>query len=153
MNSSWKAFLGVLLVFFLGVLAGALIAAVHFKHRATVFFQRGTPAYVELLEHHLTRGLALDDTQRQEIHEAFLQNIEERKKLQAQIQPQVQELNMGTMREIRSVLRPDQLATFRDNLAEFRQRTGRPALNTRAMDQPSPEGVAGPPVTNAAPGQ
>jgi hypothetical protein len=152
MSNSWKAFLGVILVFFLGTLAGALIAAVIFKHRATVFFQRGSPAYVELLERRLTRGLALDDTQRQEIHESFLQNLEQRKKLQAEIQPQVQQLNHETMREIRSVLRPGQVEKFKDNLAEFRLRTGRPALNGRASNPDSTNDISGPPA-NSAPGQ
>jgi hypothetical protein len=150
MSSSWRAFLGVGLVFLLGVLAGSLITAVHFKHRATLFFQRGTPAYVELLERSLTRGMTLDDAQRQQIHDSFLQNIEGRKKLQAQIQPQVRELNQETMQQIRSILRPDQVATFQENLAAFRRRFGQAAATARDMDQPA---EASQPVGNPAPGQ
>ena len=141
-----------MLVFFLGVLAGALISAVYFKHRTTVFFQRGTPAYVELLERRLTRGLDLDDIQRQQIHDAFLQNIEERKKLQFQIQPQVQQLNMETMRQIRGALHPEQLAAFRENLKKFRQQFGRPLPGGHAPEEASPDELSGAP-TNAAPAQ
>ena len=61
-------------------------------------------------------------------------NIEERKKLQLQIQPQVQAVNMETRREFRDILTPDQLVTLQQNFQDFRKRFGAPGLGGRAVD-------------------
>jgi hypothetical protein len=140
MTGHWKASLGVLLVFILGCLSGILVSSVYFSHRDTLFFQRGSAGYIDLAERRLTRNLNLDPTQKQEIHQYFLENLAERKQLQAQIQPEVQMLNHQTFGEIRSVLRPDQMIVFRENLTDFRKRIARnggnppPVPNTGAAN-------------------
>jgi hypothetical protein len=151
MNLTYKATLGVILIFILGSLAGCLVTSIYFHHRNAVLFQRGAPAYIELVQRRLTRNLALDPTQKQSVAEFFMQNLEQRQKLQAQIQPQVQALNLQTVQQIRSVLNPDQAALFRENLEEFRKRFGRPALKAHIFDHPSADAPAGSPATNAAP--
>jgi Spy/CpxP family protein refolding chaperone len=125
MTGHWKDSLGVLMVFILGCLAGILAASVYFSHRDTAFFQRGSAAYIDLAERRLTRNLNLDATQKQQIHQYFLENLAERKQLQAQIQPAMQMVNHHTFGEIRSVLQPEQLTIFRENLTEFRKRLAR----------------------------
>jgi hypothetical protein len=148
MTGHWKASLGVLLVFILGCLSGMLVSSVYFSHRTAVFFQRGSAAYIDLAEHRLTRNLNLDPTQKQEIHQYFLENLAERKQLQAQVQPEVQMLNHQTFGEIRSVLRPEQMTVFRENLNEFRKRFARTADNPPGTEN---TGAANNFQTNTAP--
>ena len=148
----WKSILGVTLVFVLGMLAGAFISLTFAHHRVTTLLQRGSPAFEQLLERRLSRGLDLDADQRTHFHEAFMNNIAQRRQVQLQVQPQMQALNAQTAHELRAILNPNQLAVFRHNLAEFRKRYGTPGMsNGRAFDadaESSPDELGS---TNAAP--
>jgi hypothetical protein len=145
----WKSLVGIILVFVLGGFAGAFISLAVVHHRTTVFLKRGSLAYEQMLEWHLSHGLHLDPDQRERFHQAFMTNIEERKEIQAQIQPRMRTLNEQTGREIRSILTPDQLQQFRSNLADFRRRFGPPGFNPRAL-QPGAPSVQ---MTNEAAGE
>lgn len=147
-----KTFFGVLLVFVLGCAAGILVSSIYFSHRAAVFLQRGAPAFVEVLERRMTQGLNLDANQKEQIHQIFMDNLQERKKLQAQIQPQVQALNWQTVRQIKTVLRPEQMEAFHGNLAEFRRRFGRNRPGIQALDPDTPT-VMENSLTNPPPAQ
>jgi hypothetical protein len=144
----WKSMLGVVLVFVLGCLAGVFVSLAFVHHRVDRMLQRGSPAYEQMLEWHLSHGLHLNSDQRERFHETFVTNIEERKKIQAQLQPQIRALNNQTHQEIKAILTPEQMQQFRHNLAEFRRRFGPPGLGGgRAMNP-----VASPAITtNAAP--
>ena len=143
----WKSLLGIILIFVLGGLAGAFVSLAVIHHRTTVLLKRGSLAYEELLERHLSRGLHLDPDQQTRFHDVFMSNIAERKKIQAQIQPQMRALNGQTGQQLRSILTPDQLQQFRYNLAEFRRRFGPPGLR---VDAPK-EAVNQSAGTNAVP--
>ena len=140
MNRNWKAFLGVTLVFILGGLAGSLITAVHIGHRTIDFFQRGPVAYIDLLERRMTGNLALDPGQKQQVHEYLMQNLAKRKSLQAQIQPEIQRLNLETFRQIKTILRPDQMAIFQGNLDKFHKRFGQPNMPGSTSATPTAPG-------------
>jgi hypothetical protein len=127
MLRDWKSTLAVMLVFALGGVAGLLVGFIVMHHRTAVLLQRGSPAYEQMLERRLSRGLDLDAGQ------------EERKKLQEQLQPQVQALNIQTRRELHALLTPEQLATFRQNLEDFRRRFGAPGLGGREVEQAAGE--------------
>jgi hypothetical protein len=146
----WKSLLGVMLIFVLGCLAGVFgsLAVVH--HRVEVMLRRGSPAYEQLLERRLSRGLHLDPGQRERLHETFMTNIEERKKIQAQLQPQMRALTDQTRQQIKAILTPEQMQQFRHNLVEFRRRFGPAGLGGAR----SPDKVASPAMTtNPAPMQ
>ena len=128
MRRDWKSILGVLMVFGLGILAGAFLSLAFVHHRVVVALQRGSPAYEQMLERRLSRGMDLTPDQRQRFHEALVANIEQRKNLQLQLQPQIQEINQATRREFRDILQPAQLATLKDNLQDFRRRFGSPGI-------------------------
>jgi hypothetical protein len=145
-----KAVTGIFLVFFLGAVAGGLLSSIFFAHRAAAFLQRGGVAYVELLERRTTHGLGLDPGQKEQVHRLLMMNLAERQRLQLQIQPQIQALNKETMRQIRTVLRPDQEEGFRKNLREFHRLYGRPGLNVRMFDQAGQSVPAG--ATNSTSG-
>lgn len=139
-----KAVFGVILVFVLGCAAGSLGSSIYFSHRLEVMLRHGSATYVEMLERRTTRGLNLDANQKEKIHALFMDNLEQRKKVQAQIQPQIKALNMQTRREIRALLRPEQLETFRNNLQQMRQRLGPPLANAFLTNSEA----ATPPFTN-----
>ena len=153
MLRDWKSTLAVMLVFALGCAAGVLVAFIVMRQHVAAVLQRDSPAYEQLLERRLSRGLNLDEDQRAKFHEALTSNIEARKSLQKQIQPQVQALNLQTRQELRSILKPGQLAAFRRNLEDFRRRFGSPGLGGRGLDRTTDDTSAAVPVagTNVAP--
>ena len=147
MTSHWKAVCGVILVFILGCISGWIGASVVHYRQTTLFLQGGPEAVAKLLESRMTRNLNLDDNQKQQVHQYFLQNLEQRKEVQAGIQPQLQMLNRETFQQINAVLRPEQRTLFRQNIALFRQRTGKnplntnPALDSMSIPAPKADGV------------
>jgi hypothetical protein len=152
MNKTWKAILGVILVFILGWLTGALCGSLYVRHRILDLVHRGPEAMAEVLEQRMTRNLDLDANQKSQIHGFVLENLQQRKELQAQVQPQVQIANRQTLREINSVLSPDQQQRLHQNLVEFRQRFGKSPFNPN-VDAPTDGGTppANPASTNEAP--
>jgi hypothetical protein len=153
MMRDWKSIFGVLLVFALGALAGAFGSLSFAHYRVAAALQRGSPAYEEFLERRLSRGLDLDPDQRERFHQALAANIEARKKLQAQLQPQIQVINLETRREFQDILKSGQLATLRQNLQDFRRRFGAPGLGLGPRTPNGQDNVAAPAspaATNAA---
>lgn len=152
MNSTWKAILGVLLVFILGWLAGALCSGLYFRHRVLAIVQGGPEAVAQVLEKRMTRNLDLNDTQRQQVHSFILQNLQQRKQLQSQIQPEVQMANRQTLSQINSILTPDQRVVLHANLIEFRQRFGKSPFNPNAeVGNGQPPPIPSPPPPNVPP--
>lgn len=148
MFRDWKSITGVLTVFALGCLAGLFLGFIVVHHRVVAVMQRGSPAYEQMLERRLSRGLHLDDGQRTRLHETLVANIEARKKLQAQLQPQLRALNLQTSRDLQSMFTPDQLATFQKNLVELRRRFASPGLGGRAGARATADNQSAP-ATNA----
>jgi len=149
----WKSSLGVMLVFALGCVAGIFLSLVIVHHRVVDMLQRGSPAYEQFLEKRLSHGLHLDADQREKFHEALVANIEARKKIQLQVQPQVQAANDQTRQQIRAILGEDQLVTLRQNIAEFRRRFGAPGIGGGALNKPAEAMTNSPPIagTNVPP--
>ena len=150
MNSRVKAVLGVLLIFVLGFASGVVGSAIFAQHRLADFLQHPGVALMKAMETRLTRGLALDANQTQQIHGYFLDNLRQHKQLQAQIQPQVQQLNHTTVQQIRAALHPDQQARFDQNLADLQKRFWKYATNPDA-DGPSAPAQPVTSSTNSSP--
>jgi hypothetical protein len=152
MSSQWKAVLGVILIFLFGWASGALCTTLFFAHRTEELIKRGPETVVDLLERRLTRNLHLDADQQQQIHGLFMENVNERRELQRQIQPEVQRLNWQTFRQISAILRPEQRQILRQNLETFRQRFGKYALNPNAdspqTTEPPADNTEGSSATN-----
>ena len=89
----------------------------------------GPAAAVAVFEKRMTRNLDLDATQKQQVHDAFLKNLNQRLELQKTIQPQIRALNQATMTELNTVLKPEQQKTLLENIAEFRKRFGKNPFN------------------------
>ena len=145
MNKTWKAVLGVILIYIFGCLSGAVSTSIFFHHRMIAFLQHPAIALSAALEKRLTGNLGLDANQKQQVHGYFLDNLQQRRQLQRQIQPQVQALNQQTLQQISAILRPDQKELFDQNVEKLKKRFGAAAAN------PNTENPASPPVQPAAP--
>jgi hypothetical protein len=127
-----------MLVFIFGCISGWIGASVVDYRQTTQFLQGGQEAVAKLLEMRMTRNLNLDENQKRQIHQYFMDNLAQRKQLQMQIQPEIQLVNRETFQEINAILRPDQQKIFRQNVTLFRQRTGKSPFNPNPGIQPSP---------------
>jgi hypothetical protein len=160
MSPTWKAVLGVVLVFILGWFGGALTTIVIARHKALAVIQGGPEALAIVLERRTTRDLGLNEDQKKQIHALFVDYIRQRLDLQKQIQPQVKVVNHETLQEINAVLTPDQQEHFHDNLVLFKERFGRNPFNITAAEKAAPEVApanvglgTNAPATNAPPSQ
>lgn len=118
----WKAVAGVVLVFFLGVLAGGIGVYRFHRHRMDRFF-RGEPGAVSgFLVHRLARQLDLDESQRVRVEAVVRRTHEEMQALRRQLHPRLEELMEKGRSEIRAGLRPDQQARFDEIVSERRHR-------------------------------
>jgi len=152
MNPTWKAAIGIILIFILGWFGGALTTLIIAHHKIIALAQGNSQALTTLLERQTTRGLRLDDGQRVKLHDLLLENVRERKELQKQVQPQVWTYNRQTMDAINAVLTPDQRQKFEDNLLLFKAHFGRNPLNTGPEETATTNPPAMPANTNAAGG-
>jgi hypothetical protein len=141
MNTTWKAALGVILIFILGWFGGAVTTLVIARHKALVMMQRSPEALAIVLERQTTRNLGLNDDQKTHLHALFVENLRQRMELQKQVQPQVKAVNRQTLQEIDALLTPDQQQLFHDNLVLFKDRFGRNPFNTGAGVSPTPTAV------------
>jgi len=152
MNPTWKAVLGVILIFILGWLGGALTTLI-IAHHKMMALTRDPQAAAILLMRQTTHGLGLNDSQKEQLRTLVLDNVKERMELQRQIQPQVWTFNRQTMQEIDAILTPAQQQKFQDNLLLFKGRFGRNPLNTGPDEAvPATTNVSPSPSTNAAAG-
>jgi len=155
MNSTWKAAIGVILIFILGWFGGAITTIALARHKAQVIAQHGPEALAVVVERQTTRDLGLNSDQKTHLHTLFVENIRQRLELQKQIQPQMKALNRQTLQEIDAVLTPDQQQHFHDNLILFKDRFGRNPFSVGADDKPGPAanpenlGAGNMPATNA----
>ena len=151
MTNHWKAILGVLLIFILGFVSGTVCTSI-VAHRKLVAFLKHPSAVVEAaLEKRLTHGLALDKEQKREIHDYFLENLQSRRELSKQIEPQERMANLETFQKINAILHPDQQQTFRQNIEEFKNRF-KTATNADGENIPVPANPPTNPGINAPAG-
>jgi LPS O-antigen subunit length determinant protein (WzzB/FepE family) len=149
MRTHWKAILGVVLIFILGFASGTVGSSIFFHRKLAAFLQHPGAVAEAALEKRLTRHLDLDENQKKQIHAYFLENLQQHKELNKQIQPQMRLANQQTFQEINATLRPDQQERFRQNIEEFRNRFAKVAA-TGDLENLPPTGSA-PPKSNTAP--
>jgi hypothetical protein len=153
MTSHWKAVLGVVLIYIFGCFSGAFSISIFYHHKLLAFLDHPGVVLSAALERRLTGNLALDAKQKQQVHEYFLENLQQRKELQKQIQPQVQALNLQTIREVAAILRPDQTELFQLNIDKFRSHLGATAFNPAQANLFSSQVPPSAPATNSGTGQ
>jgi hypothetical protein len=152
MNKTWKAVLGVILIYIFGCFSGVVSTSIFFHHRMLVFLQHPAVALSAALEKRLTGNLGLDANQKQQVHDYFLENLQQRKQLQKQIQPQVQMLNQQTVQQVTAILHPDQAELFHQNVEQFRKRMAANAVNPNTENPSASQVQPAAPATNSGAG-
>ena len=133
--SKSKAALGVLLIFSLGVLAGALGANVYFKYRMERLFSKSEPPpVVHLFMQRLEGKLDLTETQRREIEAIVRQSHRELKNVRSKYRPEIEAIMNDTFAEIEQKLDLDQRRRFEEFREDFRFFPGRKRGAARGRD-------------------
>ena len=123
---TWKAILGVVLVFLLGAVAGGLVVGARAAKRLHRVLHGGTAFTAQEIVRPLAWHLGLDASQREqvlkivEVSQAKI--VDARKQCQPQIHAAVDE----SIAETRAVLRPDQAEKFDKMVAERRAKWSQP---------------------------
>jgi hypothetical protein len=158
MNSTWKAAVGVILIFILGWAGGTLTTIAVARHKMLTLAQHGPEAVAIVLERQTTRNLGLNEDQKTKLHALIVENVRQRMEFQKQIQPQVHDVNRQTMQQIDALLTPDQQQRFQDNLVLFKDRFGRNPFNvgpenaaSQTSNPPQTGWSTNTPATNAPP--
>jgi hypothetical protein len=149
MISTWKAAAGIFLVFVFGCISGALSTSLYYRNEV-LSLERSPSEVADVMENRFAHHLGLDPDQHQQIHRILTEFLRQRKQLMTQIQPELQANNRQMLAQIRSVLRPDQMAGFHDNVEQLRRRMAKAAGQPPDAEVGAPEPTNAP-STNAAP--
>jgi len=152
MTTRWKAILGVILIYVFGCLSGGVAVSIIVHHRILAILQHPALAATEAMERHLTENLHLDPTQKTEVHGYFMENLQQRKVLQKQIQPQIKTLNQQTVDQITAVLHPDQAVIFHQNVDLLRKKFATLSSDQSSAPAPSIPALSGDAPTNSGAG-
>jgi uncharacterized protein YneF (UPF0154 family) len=112
---NWKAIIGVLLVFVLGMVAGGLVTLGVIRHQLGT---RGPQAMVNFVVRRLSWELRLDAAQREQLRTIVADTQQEIRTARRQVQPQIEQTLAKTEERIRAMLRQDQQEKFDKLLAE-----------------------------------
>jgi hypothetical protein len=117
----WKPIASIIIVFLLGVLAGALVT--HKIHQSRVEgIMRGEPRRTtEFIVRRLDRELHLDAGQSEQLRTIVEETHAEMKKLRKQFKPQTEEILARSQEKIRAILRPDQRERY-EKITEGRRK-------------------------------
>jgi hypothetical protein len=117
---NWKAITGVLIVFVLGAVCGAVVTHVVHRTRMEAFIGGGPEAREEHLVKRLTRQLDLDSRQLELIRPIVHETHANIRQIRQQSRPQMERLLDESQRRISALLRPDQQEKFDKIIAERR---------------------------------
>ena len=123
---NWKAILGVVLVFLLGVAAGGLLAG-SLIHRRVQHVARGGPRGTEeAIVRRLSHRLDLDNAQQEQLRVI----VRESQREMEPVRKQMEEVLARAQTKIRGVLTPDQAVKFDKFVTEGRARWRPPTERT-----------------------
>jgi hypothetical protein len=117
-----KVWVGIVLVFLLGALAGSLATGIYFKHRIERFAKREPPPIKMVLMKKLSHELDLTDTQRFEIEEILDQLQATLLDLRRKHRPELENLFDHSFGLIREKLNSEQKKRFDEIREELRRR-------------------------------
>jgi len=115
---NWRAILGVVAVFLLGMAAGGLLTAGIIRRQ----IERGSPAMARLVERRLAWKLRLDAAQREQLRVIIADAQTQMRAVRSQIRPQVETILDDAVAKERATLRPDQQEKFDGLVAKSRVR-------------------------------
>ena len=123
--NKWKAIIGIILVFVLGALSGAIVAYGVYRHKTDALIYGGHEARRAAIVERMSCRLKLDRDQRAKL--VAIMNDTHREMLEARrpIQPKIDEILARTETKVREILRPDQMDEFNRFTAEKKARIER----------------------------
>lgn len=118
----WKIIASIIIVFLLGVLAGALVTHKSYQHRVEGIMKGESKTMREVIVRRLNRELHLDANQSEQLHSIVEETHAEIKKVRRQFRPQIEEVLARSQEKIRAILQPDQLEKYEQIIAERKKR-------------------------------
>ena len=135
--SKAKVVLGTLLIFALGVFAGAFGTNMYFKGRMEQLFSKGEPPpVVHLFMKRLSNKLDLTDTQRREIEGIVRQSYLEFQEVRRKFRPEIDTIMNNTFAEIEQKLDEEQQRQFKEFREQFRFSHGRKGAFGKQSSKP-----------------
>ena len=119
---NYKAMAGVVLVFVLGSICGAVVTHMIHRSRMDAFVSGGSTAREELLVKRLAKQLDLDGRQLEQIRPVLQETFAGIRRIRQQSRPQVDSLLEESQRRISAFLSPDQRVKFEKIIAERKAR-------------------------------
>lgn len=129
MDNKLKVSIGVLLVFALGILAGAFGTQAYMKYRTAHFVQRGYEARAERFLEHLTHDLDLTEAQQAEIGTIVRESHRKLAEISHRCRPEIRAIIDSDFEKIRRILTEEQCREFDQFQKRFRERGKRRMLN------------------------
>lgn len=117
---NWKAIVGAVGVFLLGMFAGGLVTAKLFQHRIAQVLRGDTHVVRETIIRRLSWYLRLDRGQREQLRAIVTASQTEMQSVRKQIHPEVEEVLSRAETKVREILRPEQRERFDRLVAERR---------------------------------
>ena len=109
---NWKAIIGIIGIFMLGMMAGGILTAKIIQKKVREVILGGPEAVANVIVPQMSRQLGLDSQQREQLRVIVLDTQKEMKAVRKQVQPQIMEVLNRAEVKIRVLLKPDQLKAF-----------------------------------------
>ena len=117
-----RPIIGVMLVFFLGILCGSLGTHLLYNYRLESVFDDRTQAREESIVNRLDHKLDLDDRQEEQVKAIVHETQEEIKSVRSQIHPQTEAIIEKAQVKIRAILKPEQVNRFEQMIAAHKEK-------------------------------
>jgi hypothetical protein len=121
----WKAIIGVVLVFVLGALSGAIVSHGVYRHKVDALIYGGHEARRAEIVERMSCRLKLDRDQRAKLESIMKDTHKEMLEARRPIEPRIDEILARTETRVREILRPDQMDAFNKFVAEKKARIER----------------------------
>jgi len=118
----WKAVVSVILIFLLGGMAGALVMHRLDQQKIESIMKGETGTTREFIITRLNRRLNLDAAQLEQLRIIVRETHAQMRSVRKEYRPQIEEILKRSQDRVRTILRPDQLATFNEIVAERKKR-------------------------------
>lgn len=114
--------MSIIIVFVLGLLAGALLAHKIYQHRVEGIMKGEPRTMRELIVRRLDRELHLDASQLERLRTVVEETHAEIRKVRRQCRPQIEEILSRSQEKVRELLRPDQLQKYEKIIEERKKK-------------------------------
>lgn len=117
-----RPIIGVVLVFFLGILCGSLATHLLYNYRFESILSSRSHAREEVIVSRLDSKLALDDRQEEQVRATVHETHEEINAARSQIRSQTEAIIEKAQVKIRSILTPEQVTKFDQMIAAHKEK-------------------------------